>query len=176
MKFYLWGLLGLPFFLSYKYELAKQSFVCPQQLKPLIEQMLKDLPSYANRVIQRSRISKNKTAFQTYVLLAGHPDYRPLPLKTRQYQASQSEPTEQVFLTTLERDYNNHGFQESQNYHWLFLTSSGGSWRLVMLYTQLGSTIPKNPPSPPEETSNGIIGQAITLWLRDCQAGTIRTH
>ena len=29
------------------------------------------------------------------------------------------------------------------------------------------------PPTPPRETSEGIIGQAVRLWLRDCRAGAI---
>ncbi len=169
MRLFSLGLLGLSLFPAPNYQLSKQSFVCPSKLEPLIEQMLKDLPSYANRVIQRSRFPKSKDSSSIYVLLAGKPNYNPLPLTVLQYQKVLPDKTEQVFFTTLERHFTNQGFQERQNSHWLFLTSLGGSRKLVMLYTQLGSTMPNQPPLPPLETSQGIIGQAVSLWLRDCQ-------
>jgi hypothetical protein len=176
MKLWSLGLLGLSFFLFPNYQLSKQSFVCPQELEPLIEQMLKDLPSYANRVIQRSRFQQSEVDPTIYVLLAGKPNYTPLPLPIGQNQTGLPDRTEQVFFTTLERRYIYQGVQERQNYHWLFLTSVDGHRKLVMLYTQLGSITPGTSPSPPLETSRGIVGQAVTLWLRDCQAGTIRIY
>ena len=172
----LWS-LGLLIVLVNNYQPSKQSFDChSQNLEPLIEKMLNDLPSYANRVIQRSRPSERTVSWNSYVILAGKPDYTPLPIKTSQYQTSLPDQTKQVFFTTLEKQYSPQGFQERQNYYWLFLTYTLDGWKMVMLYTQLGSTIPNTPPSPPQETSQGIVGSAINLWLRDCQAGTIRNH
>lgn len=134
------------FFFTPNYQLSEQSFVCPQELEPLIEEMLKDLPGYANRVIIRSRFPSTTPTLSPYVLLAGKPNYTPLPLQVRQFETKLPDQTEQVFFTTLEREYTNQGAQDRQNYHWLFLTSVEGNRKLVMLYTQIGSTNPNIPP------------------------------
>ena len=62
----------------------------------------------------------------------------------------------------------------SENYHWLFLTKTSEGWKLVTVYSQLAALNPDDVPLPPIETSQGTIGQAIRLWLRDCQAGALR--
>ena len=170
-------LLSLPLLIcleSSSYALSKQQYVCPNTLNLLIERMLRDLPSYANRVIQRSRDSFKTDPLKTYVLAAGASDFQPLALKNRQYKSRLNDQPQQVFFTTLERSFAQHGFQDSQNYHWLFLSNLGGSWKLVMLYTRLGSFNSQLTSSPPEENSEGIIGQAISFWLRDCQTGNLR--
>jgi hypothetical protein len=84
------------------------------------------------------------------------------------------EPPLQVFLTTLERQYLGGKAIESQHYHWLFLTQTPDGWRLAMMFSQIGSSLPGRSPTPPRESSNGIIGQAVNTWLRDCRAGAIR--
>jgi hypothetical protein len=168
MKFFLAGILSIPFVLPNQEFLVSQPFACPNKLQPLVDKMLKDLPSYANRVIQRSGNSYSKSSFKFYILVAGAADYRPLPLKVQQYDDAQPDKlTQQVFFTTLERHYDRQTIKDSQNYHWLFLTFSQGEWKMVMLYTQIGST-------PAQENSQGIVGQAISLWLRDCQAGALK--
>jgi hypothetical protein len=90
---------------------------------------------------------------------------------------------QQVFFTTLERQYWRNQMVSLQNYHWLFLVQNQDGWYLGLLYSSLGrypsGDGPLSPvasqraPTPPEESSDGIIGQAIRLWLRDCRAGAV---
>jgi hypothetical protein len=148
---------------------------CPHDLKTLTELLLKDLPGYGNRVIQRARKLERTPYLSTYIIVAGNPDFKPLPLNNRQYNPVLPDTTRQIFFTTLERQYSSNKVVEAQNYHWLFLTQTQDGWRLVMVYTQFGSPSGKEPPTPPQETSDGVIGQAIRLWLRDCRAGAIKT-
>lgn len=141
--------------------------------------LIKDLPSYANRVLSRIRRLNTKDYGFSYVLVAGNPEFEPLTLGPGQYTPPTSgadlESPQQVFLTTLERQYIGGKALESQHYHWLFLTQTPGGWRLAMMYSRIGSSLPGRPPTPPRESSKGVIGQAITIWLRDCRAGAIRS-
>ena len=144
---------------------------CPADLETLTSLLLKDLPSYANRVIQRTRRRNRSVDLFSYVIVAGKPEFEPLSLGPGQYTsvvpAAESQPPQQVFFTTLERQYSNGKVIERENYHWLFLTQTPSGWRLAMVFTRLGSTSKEHPPLPPRETSNGVIGQAVRLWLRD---------
>jgi hypothetical protein len=125
-------------------------------------------------VIQRSKRPNLPLDIATYVIVAGRPDLQPLPLKNNQYRTVLPEAAQQVFFTTLERQYTDNQALDVENYHWLFLTQTSSGWRLVMLFTQFGSPASNHPPSPPQDNSQGIIGQAINLWLRDCRAGAIK--
>jgi len=157
-----------------------QSRTCPADVETLTARMLRDLPSYANRVIQRSRrVDRGTTYFPLYVILAGRPEFAPLSIGSGQYNLPEGSPAveqpTQVFITTLERQYSDGKVVEFQNYHWLFLTYTQGSWWLALIYSRLGFYPEVGPPAPPRESSNGIIGQAIRLWLRDCRAGAVRS-
>ena len=157
------------------YQPRTNASTCPADLKALTALLVQDLPSYANRVIQRAAILPESAEIDTYIIVAGQPEFEPLGLGPGQYSDSTTdpEPPEQVFFTTLERQYLDNRVFITQNYHWLFLTQTDDGWRMALLYTRLGS--PSNtPPRPPLETSDSIIGQAVRLWLRDCQAGTLR--
>ncbi len=136
--------------------------------------MLDDLPSYANRVIQRARRRDRSLDLFSYVLLAGKPEFEPLPLTQNQYQPILKDAAKQVFFTTLERQYDDNKAVTMQHYHWLFLTQTTNGWRLAMVFSQLASLGKGDPPLPPQETSDGVVGQAVDLWLRDCRAGTLR--
>ena len=152
--------------------------VCPDDVETLTSLMIKDLPNYANRVIQRSRSLGRTNDDSRYVVVAGNPEFEPLTLGPGQYSPSVTllaeEEPQQVFLTTLERQYIGAKALESQSFHWLFLTQTSDGWRLVMMFTQIGYSSLEHPPMPPQESSNWIIGQAVNLWLRDCRAGAIR--
>ncbi len=145
--------------------MATGAVACPQDLPSLIDQLLRDLPSYANRAFRRSQ---PPGANGYYVILAGNPDFTPITTDL-------AGPTnlQQVFFTTLSRQYYGQRIVEQQEFHRLFLTQTSQGWRLAMLFstTSLG---PGQPPTPPRETSNQAFGQAIALWLRDCQAGSLR--
>lgn len=153
---------------------TSQNSSCPADLKTLTALMLEDLPNYANRVIQRTQILSNDKDDARYIIVAGKSEFEPLDLNQTQYRSNSQESAQQVFFTTLERQYFNNKILEVQNYHWLFLTDSPGGWRLVMMFSRLGSPSEGRSPLPPQETSDSVVGQAVSLWLRDCRAGAIR--
>jgi hypothetical protein len=147
---------------------------CPTDLEPLTQKLLQDLPSYANRYIIR-QTRRADFATMSQVVAASAPDLTPLPLSTGGSAATPPDPTlKQVFFTTLERQTTGKQLFELQQHHWLFLTPTPNhGWRLAMLYTRLGSYPAGRVITPPRESSQGPIGQAVALWLRDCQAGAI---
>lgn len=148
-----------------------------QDLEILTNQLLKDLPSYANRVSQRLRRPKRTFDIYIYVLLAGRPEFAPLTLGPGEYLPSQPtslETMRQVFITTLERQYTDGKLVELQEYHWLFLTKTDSGWRLAMMFSRTGTYPGGRPPTRPRDSSNGVIAQGIRTWLRDCQAGSVR--
>lgn len=158
--------------------LRVQTTNCPADVETLTALLIRDLPSYANRVIQQSRNINRKISGLTQVIIAGRPEFTPLPLNKSEYSsftpAAETAPPQQVFFTTLERQYVAGKAAESQHFHWLFLTKTSDGWRLAMMFSQFGSSEKGSPPTPPQESSNGIIGQAVTTWLRDCRADAIR--
>ena len=158
--------------------LPPSSFTCPSELETLTSLLLRDLPSYGNRIIQRARRLNRSVDEFSYIIIAGRPEFEPLPLNPGQSNPTPSitdpNPPQQVFFTTLERQYSGGKAIEFQTFHWLFLTHTESGWRLAMIFTRLGSTSEGNPPTPPRESSNSIIGQGVSIWLRDCRAGAIR--
>lgn len=154
---------------------------CPDTIESLMPLLLRDLPSYANRVIARSRSRSRATDLPpSYVLLAGPPDYRPLPanleaLGLAEYQAiAPDEQPQQVFFTTLERQYGYGGYARLQGFYWVFLTQQADQWHLAGVRSSVGGYPQRQPASPPRDSSEGVVAQAIRLWLRDCHAGSIR--
>lgn len=159
---------------------AAQPNACPEDLETLTALLMRDVPSYANRVMQRSRRLSRRGESFSYVVLAGRREFTPLPLSPSSYSSitptTDESPPQQVFFTTLERQYISGKAVESQLFHWLFLTKTTGGWRLALMFTQFGSPVRGRPPTPPQESSNGIVGQAVINWLRDCRAGVIKTR
>ena len=155
-------------------KIAKRSVCYQQSLELLTTRLLRDLPNYANRASQRSRRLARKTDIFSYVLLAGKPEFKPLPVKSygNTAEGTISPEVKQVFFTTLERQYIGGKVVEFEEFHWLLLTKAESGWRRVMMFSQTGSSQPQILPTPPRESSNGHIGQAVDLWLRDCRAGT----
>ena len=149
---------------------SKKDLKCAGNIENLITLMLKDLPSYANRVIGRS-IFNNKGNIYNYVIVAGKPDFEPIPLNNREYTPVFKDSSQQVFFTTLEKQYLDNKAVEIQNYHWLFLTRSPTGWRMVTIFSRLGKPDKDRPPFPLKQSSNSYIGRGIRLWLRDCRAG-----
>ncbi|MEQ8756066.1 MAG: hypothetical protein RID09_21490 [Coleofasciculus sp. G1-WW12-02] len=157
--------------------LLAQSLTCPEDVETLTSLMLRDLPNYANRVIQRSRPVNEDIDINLYIIVAGRAEFQPLTLGPGSYNSvttANVEPPQQVFFTTLERQYVERGAIETQSFHWLFLTHTDSGWRLALMFTRLGSASPERPPTPPRESSDGIMGRAVQLWLRDCRAGAIQ--
>ena len=183
MKFSLLGLLAAISWLGIECQLVRgelllsknTSLECPADLESLTSVMLKDLPSYANRVIQRSRRLNRNIKSSEYVIVAGKPEFEPLPLTNSQYDPVFQKSSEQVFFTTLERQYLRGKIVERQNYHWLFLSQTPSGWRLVTIFSRWGFPSKDKQPLPPRETSNGFIAKALRLWLRDCRTGVLRS-
>ncbi|MFB2772882.1 hypothetical protein ACE1AT_26965 [Pelatocladus sp. BLCC-F211] len=153
----------------------EKSFCSQQSIELLTTKLLLDLPSYANRVIQRARRTSRKIDVFSYVLMAGRPEFTPLPLnssgdipKELKYTA---KDVNQVFFTTLERRYIGKKVVELQQFHWLFLTKADNGWWMVMMFSRTGSDPKQEIPTPPQDSSNGIVAQGIKTWLRDCRAG-----
>ncbi|MEA5580122.1 hypothetical protein VB620_02065 [Nodularia harveyana UHCC-0300] len=152
------------------------SSVCSaQSLENLTPQLLHDLPSYANRVTQRARRRSRSSDIYSYMLVAGKPEFAPLPLNTDP-RKSTTTGIEQVFFTTLERQYIAGKPVESQQFHWVLLTKGNTGWRLVMMFTQIGADSQEQLISPPRDSSNGVVAQAVKTWLRDCRAGSVRIN
>ena len=148
--------------------------VCPQDVETLTAGLLRDLPSYANRVARRTLgTTPDDTQFGT-VLLAGRAEFEPLPIEALAFEPVADDATQQVFFTTLERRYLDGETMRQEQYHWLFLVPTVNGWRLTLMFSRLGpADHPARPPTPPQESSDGIMGQAVRLWLRDCRAGTL---
>lgn len=149
---------------------------CPAELKELMPRMLRDLPGYANRVSQRAALSDDPADSATYLLLAGQPEYEPLTQGPGEYLPTSESDLPQVFFTTLERQYIHDRPVTLQVFHWLFLTRTSVGWRLVVMQSAIGQApnlINPEPPTPPRDSSQGVIAQAIRLWLRDCEAGSV---
>lgn len=146
---------------SYEFIQSSKQQNCPADLENLTDDLLKDLPSYANRVIQRGRRLDRDVDIYSHVIVAGKPEFEPIELNQLQYTPVFPESTQQVFFTTLEREHGSGSTLTTQHYHWLFLTQTTSGWRLVMLFSRSSST------TPLRETSNSAIGEGIRLWLRD---------
>lgn len=152
----------------------RPSIACPADLPTLTTLLLRDLPSYANRVAQRSFTGLDVAATRPgYVLLAGRPEFEPLSLGPGEYLPTTESEPQQVFFTTLERQYVGDRSIHIQHYHWIFLAQASDGWRLVTMRSQIGDLPANQPPTPPQDTSEGAIAQAIRLWLRDCRQRSI---
>ena len=148
---------------------------CPEDLQQLTASLLKDLPGYSNRVIQRTQRANRQAGIRNFIIAAGKREFEPLDLPRIQYNRIDDRNPEQIFFTVLERQYNNGKVSNIQTYHWLFLTQTNNGWQPVMMFSRFGNSDSSQPPAPPKETTNGIIGQGVQLWLRDCRAGSLST-
>ncbi|MEB3293600.1 MAG: hypothetical protein VKJ24_10605 [Synechococcales bacterium] len=147
-------------------------FTCPQDITTLTQLLVRDLPSYANRLTVRNKRLSQLANLPT-VILASQPDLQPLPLIPG--GAIPSDPTlQQVFITTLERQTTAQQVHQLQQYHWLFLVQTRRGWQLTQSYSRTGSYPAGKTITPPRESSQSTIAQSIKLWLRDCQAGAVR--
>jgi len=151
-----------------RYDLLVRS-PCPADLETLVDRLLQDLPSYANRVIVRSGFSPKTSTPPGYalpqIILAGRPEFEPLPLNSGD---ALPENASQVFITTLERQYRGGKRVEIQQYHWLFFTKTKNGWELAKIVSRFGTAAEIRPLLGQDSESE--IAEAIRLWLRDCHA------
>jgi hypothetical protein len=150
---------------------------CPRDLDTLVTGLIRDLPGYANRVARRSLGVNQEGIGLGTILLAGRAELEPIAIDPAIFSESglvSFENTHQVFFTTLEREYTATSVINLEQYHWLFLTPAEGGWRLALMFSRIAADEAAiRPPTPPRESSDGIIGQAVQLWLRDCRAGAV---
>lgn len=154
---------------------------CPAELETLTTGLVRDLPSYANRVAHRNFGRFRRIQRPSTVILVSQPEFEPLEIETRSYTATPAleDGVDQVFLTTLERQYNLEEAVELQHYHWVFLTQADSGWYLAFMFSRLGdypsaqSLTTSQLAPPPRDSSHGLLAEAIRLWLRDCRAGAV---
>lgn len=154
---------------------ASPPSVCPAKLDSLANLLTRDLPSYANRLIQQRR--RRTDPLYSSLITASAPELQPLPVISREYPPNfpQAAP-QQVFITTLENQYTGNRSAQLQQFHWLFLAQTQQGWRLANIYTRTGGFPLSNQLiTPPIESSKTIVGEAIAIWLNDCYLGKIRT-
>ena len=161
----------------------RETIACPTDLTDLTPLLIRDVPTYANRVLQRSLGDVPDTGDgpplaqyrPSYVLLAGQTEVAPLDMTDRIYTTDldAGEHLEQLFFTTLERTYNRAELIEITHYHWLFLAPDEKGWRLALMFSAIDSQDDGRPILPPQESSNGSVGRGVELWLRNCRAGAI---
>ncbi|NJR38495.1 MAG: hypothetical protein HC781_06190 [Leptolyngbyaceae cyanobacterium CSU_1_4] len=154
-------------------DLIRPPIQCPTDLSALMPLLLRDLPSYANRVSQRAYTNFRTADIPGYVLVADRLETEPLSLNSEGTVPSIEDSPTQVFFTTLERQYVSGNPVSLQHYHRLFLVETRDGWQLALMFSTLGSYPADQPPTPPQDTSQGVIAQAIRLWLRDCRAGSV---
>jgi hypothetical protein len=145
---------------------------CPARIEELGQLLVRDLPSYTNRAIQKRRKLTND--LYTSIVTAGKPDAKPLPISSREYTPvyPQAAPN-QLFITTLERQYAGVNAVELQKFHWLFLARTKLGWRLVTMYSR-SSQQPRSSIVPPTESTNTPVGEAVRTWLNDCYISGIK--
>ncbi len=178
---------------------------CPTDIETLMALLIRDIPSYTNRVLQRSvavlpgdqpdewRVESGlvRSPYRpSSVLIAGQLELEPLNLNDYVLTTSPTGggPIAQAFFTTLSRQYsgqysnqrsnqplgqNRLSVQEVQEYHWLLLTPATDGWRPVLMFSAVDDPKSLRPLLPPRENSQGSVGQAVQLWLRDCRASAI---
>ncbi len=150
---------------------------CPLTLETLADRLAQDLPAYANRVSQRSRLLPDIPP--STMLIASRPELEPLPLGGISGGSTLSPPPaiappQQIFLTTLSRSHNLGKLITLQQFHWLLLSRNDQGWWLIMSFSRTGGYPLIHPPTPPQDSSQGVVAEAVRLWLRDCRAGTLR--
>ncbi|WP_421655362.1 hypothetical protein [Leptothermofonsia sp. ETS-13] len=146
---------------------------CPVNVEPLTTAMLRDLPGYINRLY--IRVVHRKTGGLLYAIAATQPDLVPLPAQSSEYPNPIDENLHQIFFTVLERQYFGPQVVEFQHYHWLFLTKTMDGWKIALMFSRSGSYPSGDQPiTPPRDSSQSLTAQAIRLWLRDCQAGSVK--
>ncbi|MBE9070641.1 hypothetical protein IQ260_28785, partial [Leptolyngbya cf. ectocarpi LEGE 11479] len=108
-----------------------------------------------------------------YVITASQPERTPLDVKDLVYTTSleNGEPLQQLFFTTLERQYSDLDATSLSHFHWLFLAPSDEGWEMVFMFSAIDAE--NEVMLPPRDSSQGSVGQAVQRWLTDCKAEAI---
>lgn len=173
------------------YAPLRQPVSCPSNIATLTNMMIRDIPGYTNRVLQRTAAVLPHTEADelraaageymrnpyrpSHVLIAGNVNLTPLDLGEYAFTTDPEAggALSQIFFTTLSRQYSGLQTKEVQEYHWLFLTEATDGWRLAFMFSQIDGSRLADTLTPPVESSRSSVGQAVQLWLRDCRASAV---
>ncbi len=154
--------------------LASTPQTCPVKVDSLTKLLVRDLPSYTNRLIQQRRNRADK--LYSSIVTASMPELTPIETSSREYPVVfPKSASTQVFIGTLERQYTGLQSTQLQQFHWLFLAQTRMGWRLANIYSRTSNFPTANTAiSPPIESSKTVVGEAIRIWLNDCYVGKVR--
>ena len=147
--------------------------LCPDDFDTLSTLLVRDIPSYTNRILQSS-VADISTAYRpAYVIIASQPDQVPLEIKDRVYttQPDSIQQLQQLFFTTLERQYSGLEATSISHFHWLFLAPDEDGWQMVFMLSTIDAE--NEVLLPPRDSSQGSVGQAVQRWLEDCRSGAV---
>ena len=147
-------------------EPPKKKSTCPENsdnLEILATDLILDLPGYVNREIQRAR-QQSQDYFKRNIILAGRLEFEPLPID---YTPLIQQNINQIFMTTLERQYRDNKVVELQRFHWLFMRQNQTQWELVNMFS-IEESLPENLSPELEDSSNGVFARGIRVWLKSC--------
>lgn len=166
---------SVPSLLARKSQPNRGRYICPMELQPLTQTLLRDLPGYINRLYLRT-VGQRADTPMSYALIASQPELTPLPIESAEYSPPQDENLHQVFFTVLERQYSTQSSTALQHYHWLFLARTQTGWQVALMFSRLGSYPADRTKvlTPPRDSSQSLTAQAIRTWLRDCEAGAVK--
>ncbi|MEA5464020.1 hypothetical protein [Leptothoe sp. PORK10 BA2] len=146
---------------------------CTEDFNTLSTLLLRDIPSYTNRILQSS-VADIPTGYRpAYVITASQPEKVPLDITDRVYTTDPEvgQPLKQLFFTTLERQYSGLNASSISHFHWLFLAPSEDGWEMVFMFSAIEAE--NGAQIPPRDSSQGSVGQAVQRWLVDCRANAI---
>lgn len=164
------------------YAPLRPTTTCPTDIETLTALIIRDIPNYTNRELQRSiaalpgnEVDSRAPYRPSHVLIAGRPELEPLDLRDYAFTTDPEAGgvLTQLFFTTLSRQYSGLRSNEVQEYHWLFLTQASDGWRLAFMFSTIDDAASIRAALPPRPSSEGTVGKAVQLWLRDCRAGSI---
>ncbi|MGB2924498.1 MAG: hypothetical protein WBB82_04300 [Limnothrix sp.] len=144
--------------------------MCNTEMTEIATQMIEDLPSYGNRVIQRARKLDRVEDLYSYILITALPEFQPLPLTNHQYQPTVADTTEQIFFTALSKQYIDDLPVTYENYYWVLVTRTNYGWEVVHVLSSVGDARFTGILPPPLDSTRGVVGQATKLWFRDYNA------
>lgn len=144
---------------------AEGELGCLSSVDGIIKPLVQALPSYTNRVLQRSpEVGLGEKS--GYVISAKGLTQAPFTLST---ELVDQNNLSSIYLVTRERRYRNQKVFNVQRYHWLFLRHTPQGWEVVKLFSQSGPYPGYKLFPQPMDTTKGAMAEAIRLWLRDYQ-------
>ena len=147
-------------------ETPEKESICTENsdnLEIIVAALILDLPSYVNREIQRYR-EPHEDYLKRNIIIAGSPEFEDLPID---YKPFIQEGLNQIFLTTLERQYRGSQVVELQRFHWLFMKQSQTQWELINMFS-IEESSSENILPQPKDSSNGVFAKGIRAWLKKC--------